>query len=1031
MFVGMNLQKHKPLDFVFLRGARLRVLEGGRSKRDLKRAFGIVEKSGKARYFTVGSDAEYLTWMRELHMVVHFYHSTPEKPENGDISLLPTTTPDKDDESIGFDSLGSSQIGKTAAALKKGSQIRDKLAGLGSVLRLPKQGTASENLSIEEGAQDTEEDVTAIGSNGDAASETKPDADCFSPGHSASPQGQQNFSDDTEGGKGATNRRLQIRGKLAGVGQVTNRWGSAAISAARQKGRQVAERARRAPRAEDTLNTSHDNSLHVISEGEDSVSFTERSTPLSWPCPKCTFLNNLKGEGEDILICDMCECPSDTKNIEFNDLEDDSEAIESLEDPLVPESADGRSLSGSHSAEKLEMRDKFNSGTSEKELFRSSKSDVSSVDEDEVSVLSDVAIEDSEVSNAAGRRSVRNRFGAALSGIRRPRFGGASVPGQDESDAFQKLQAPVNLKNVRLGTEAESSEDITSPLYDLPLSKLEGRWFALVKATRQPSVQSSYPGGKSPEDLLAADASQSFEVTSAPTEGTVLGDAEGTSSQRQREMSTIAEQSSSASAVARLNRDKNAQEFASDTIGETLIYENSFCIQVFNHTPGENWKQPKIEIHKSLSEIANLHAVLSACITDIMFHPIFQDKPTEGTFSGGMTRDLRDTAGIAPLDCIRVSGSLLAGVLEATLNENIKIPSDYSGKTMPIWTTKTFLQCCLSHICYSTAADVIMEFFNSALGCPLSSSGLFVLTEFLYIREAPTVEISIPFDGIAEPGTVPEPADTDCSMMQSPPETASEWADRDRSTTPSPRPISLESLSGNILGLSSMCISELLRAEWSGKLASELAAAKFPETPLSSFFDPLLPTHVTEQLHEAMHSALMKVMAERDEAHAQLVSASVLHARTLEQQKRKVERLTEQIEVAKKKAARTVPPIHPGMFIIDKKKEQQELEAERQRQEEIERMQQNSDAELIGLCQQLSSEISSRTQASLEVIRLKESRAVEREQETKEKDALKSELIQMKEMLAAERRKTEAARSEAEKWRQSYEKVTKANRGLP
>ena len=86
-------------------------------------------------------------------------------------------------------------------------------------------------------------------------------------------------------------------------------------------------------------------------------------------------------------------------------------------------------------------------------------------------------------------------------------------------------------------------------------------------------------------------------------------------------------------------------------------------------------------------------------------------------------------------------------------------------------------------------------------------------------------------------------------------------------------------------------------------------------------------------------------------------------------------------------------------------------------------MQQDSEAELLSLCQQLAGEISARTSASLEVIRLKESRKVERQNEAAERQAIEAELRRTRELLAAERSKLERSRRESRTWMQSYEEV--------
>jgi hypothetical protein len=205
-----------------------------------------------------------------------------------------------------------------------------------------------------------------------------------------------------------------------------------------------------------------------------------------------------------------------------------------------------------------------------------------------------------------------------------------------------------------------------------------------------------------------------------------------------------------------------------------------------------------------------------------------------------------------------------------------------------------------------------------------------------------------------------------------------------------------------------MCETQLLLVENQNYLAAQLAetshrssSVNLPEIPP----ELLIPTSVSSQYQEAMHAALMKVMQERDQAHARMVAANVLHVHEMEQQRKKTAQLASQLVISS-----TTPG---GQSTKDSS---ELLRIERQ-------MQQNSDAELVALCQQLASAISGRTEAALEVSRLKESRQIERENEIAEKKALRDEIDHLKELLAKERKKAEAARQESGSWKASFQGV--------
>ena len=164
------------------------------------------------------------------------------------------------------------------------------------------------------------------------------------------------------------------------------------------------------------------------------------------------------------------------------------------------------------------------------------------------------------------------------------------------------------------------------------------------------------------------------------------------------------------------------------------------------------------------------------------------------------------------------------------------------------------------------------------------------------------------------------------------------------------------------------------------------------------------PGRASQAFHEAVHTVLMQVMAERDESHARMVAAGVLHVHEMEQLRKQVRRLTAQLEAGSSSDPR-----------------------EQERVQHLKReMQQDTDMELVSLCQQLAGEISARTNASLEVIRLKESRKIERDTEEAEKKALLQETNEAKDALAKERARAEKAERELEQWKSSYEILVQA-----
>ena len=293
-----------------------------------------------------------------------------------------------------------------------------------------------------------------------------------------------------------------------------------------------------------------------------------------------------------------------------------------------------------------------------------------------------------------------------------------------------------------------------------------------------------------------------------------------------------------------------------------------------------------------------------------------------------------------------------------------------------------------------SSAEVIAEFLNSILDCPLPIDGLATLTDFLLIVNVSTENAG----GPKSSGSVLAAARASQELSISAPR---------------------QHLVNEVSATSVLCEAELLRAEKKSMVAERLAnvailSAPNAVTSSSTLYEYILPSSTTERFQEAMHSALMKVMEERDEAHANMVAANVLHVHAIEQQKKKFAHLSTQLELAEKQVASNYGNRLRMGATVDPK------DAERLRHYER-AMQQNSDEELVSLCQQLAGEISARTSASLEVIRLKESRTIERDNELSEKQALKDELLRMKQLLALERKRVEETRRQSETWKQTYE----------
>jgi hypothetical protein len=316
-------------------------------------------------------------------------------------------------------------------------------------------------------------------------------------------------------------------------------------------------------------------------------------------------------------------------------------------------------------------------------------------------------------------------------------------------------------------------------------------------------------------------------------------------------------------------------------------------------------------------------------------------------------------------------GDRLAAMLGLTTSDVIRLTGQVLSGLLQISTrcsTREFLELC----CHA-----IRECLNTMLDSSLPMEGLAALVDFLSIKDFSTM------------------------LLQSEIETTFERSD-----------LSNDLSDHDLMALSDAAIKQLVRAESQSVLAERLAMTSSRKSSMmnadngTSGTADLSHGPGSHRFREAMYGTLAKVMEERDEAQARMVAAGVLHVHEMDQQRKIVQRLQLEVEALKARPAAG-----------------DSSDASDEVRRAARALQQDSEAELLSLCQQLASEISSRTSASLEIVRLKESRDLERENERAERQALEDELRRTRELLAGERAKLERSRRESSNWKESYEEV--------
>lgn len=286
----------------------------------------------------------------------------------------------------------------------------------------------------------------------------------------------------------------------------------------------------------------------------------------------------------------------------------------------------------------------------------------------------------------------------------------------------------------------------------------------------------------------------------------------------------------------------------------------------------------------------------------------------------------------------------------------------------------------------SFAAEIVAEFLNAMIDTELPIEGLIVLTEFLELTDVSTRAPK--GERVERQGLYRSQIQREIDMI---------------------RASFIEAYK-----LTGVCQTSLMRAESNTLLADRLLRAKperSTETPITHFFNVPSPA-LSSRLHNAIHDALMDVMAERDQSRAKFFAADELHVRELQQERKKNLLLAEELESKTLAASKT----DSNAAAVRKRKQEQEA---------------NNDTELMMLCQHLSSEIAARTSATLEIERLREMRETERSNEALEKESLQQEIRTLKEQLENERNAAVDAREASSAWQRSFEAVMEFHKENP
>jgi len=229
---------------------------------------------------------------------------------------------------------------------------------------------------------------------------------------------------------------------------------------------------------------------------------------------------------------------------------------------------------------------------------------------------------------------------------------------------------------------------------------------------------------------------------------------------------------------------------------------------------------------------------------------------------------------------------------------------------------------------------------------------------------------------------------------------------------------SLQEINKHFVDLTSTiknCSISISKAKRQAKITDEISILPFRASMKQTEQNVKLSPQT--QNNFAIHEALTTAMTERDEAQSQLMAERVFHTHELDQERRKVDMLEKKVDFLKNSLideSASAAAYFLGQENIPNKNSLGKIEKA---------MIQDVDAELIELCRQLSSEISMRVSKELEVVRLQESRQIEREIEKAERKKLEDEVDVYKQRLQIALEEKERLIHEVRIWKESFQKI--------
>lgn len=633
-----------------------------------------MEQSGAVHLVVAGTDNEYFSWIRELRRASNVAIEASEVEGSNDFSNN-SDSESRPEYSAAIEAEGNRSkrivgrgITMAVQAAKATGQVAKATGQVATLVgRRRRLGTGGEDAS-----ESSTGDPTATTTTSSAAGpETQNRSRTLSAG---SPFPARKLSEDAnvtsfsavdDEGSG-TPRGLQVKNRFAGVGQATkSRFGSA-FQAAKQKGREVTQKGKQV-----TVSTRARIGQGVAStrdfvEGR-SAKREDNSNQgpgmSSWSCPECTFQNSYSS-----AICDVCGSPppetcmddSETDKFSKTSMTEEAESTVPEEDDSIRQDASDSNQVETVAAE-TDASFQRDGVTTDFALEREQEKQESAVFDDDDAASSD---ED----ELEPRRSVTQRFGAAVRSVRRPetRSGGFSMRRPGNQGFPDGSPDPIKLRNVKLSgslpTTPHPIHGGAQEVPKMPSKRLEGLWTVAVLVDRTEADATSTTGpGVSLVTIPEKNDSHENQAKDDLEGGRPLSTADQSADRKLSEEQT------------------NIQPEIAEP-KQPLRLETVFTISV-SHRSMQDSALAKSSVSRTYADVLDLHRKVSQSLTQDI-SSLFLNGEERRSKRGELGTVASTYFGLSPLDTIRMSARLLSGLLDADASLDSAPYRSYCGKLM-------------------------------------------------------------------------------------------------------------------------------------------------------------------------------------------------------------------------------------------------------------------------------------------------------------------------------------------------------------